>query len=41
MKKIRQADPTLQMNVIYNGRENMKMSEVHIIDWREMHSFNH
>jgi hypothetical protein len=39
MNKIRQSDASLKMNVIYNGAENMKLKDVNIFNWKDVHNF--
>ena len=37
MKKLNSLDPTIRMNVIYNGAENISLSDYSVFNWRNLH----
>jgi len=39
MKKIHTQDPTLKMNLVYNGEETLKLTDINIINWKHIHTF--
>ncbi|MBL0024738.1 MAG: ATP-binding protein [Saprospiraceae bacterium] len=41
MNKLKLADKTLNMNIIYTGAETLKLTDVNIIRWRDIHRFDH
>jgi predicted AAA+ superfamily ATPase len=38
MKKLKDIDPSLSMNLVYNGDENIKLTELEVKNWRSLHS---
>lgn len=38
MKKLKVIDPNLTMNLIYNGDENIKLTELEVKNWRSLHA---
>ena len=38
MKKLKDIDPSLSMNIVYNGEENIKLTELEVKNWRSLHS---
>jgi uncharacterized protein len=38
MKKIKALDSNLNMNVVYNGKENFSMNDYKLSNWRQMHT---
>jgi predicted AAA+ superfamily ATPase len=38
MKKLKDIDPSLSMNIVYNGEENIKLTELEVKNWRTLHS---
>ncbi|MBK8349320.1 MAG: ATP-binding protein [Saprospiraceae bacterium] len=38
MKKLKDIDPSLSMNLVYNGDENIKLTELDFKNWRSLHS---
>lgn len=38
MKKLKDIDPSLSMNLVYNGDENIKLTELEVKNWRNLHS---
>lgn len=38
MKKLKDIDPSLSMNLVYNGDENIKLIELEVKNWRSLHS---
>jgi len=37
MKKLKDIDPSLSMNLVYNGEENVKLTELEVKNWRSLH----
>ena len=38
MKKLKDIDPSLSMNLVYNGDVNIKLTELEVKNWRSLHS---
>jgi uncharacterized protein len=37
MKKLKALDPTLKMNLVYDGSESVTLSEYRVMNWRKLH----
>ena len=37
MKKLNAIDPTLKMNVVYDGSENVALADYKVMNWRKLH----
>ena len=37
MKKLKDIDPSLSMNLVYNGEDNVKLTELEVKNWRSLH----
>jgi len=37
MKKLKDIDPSLSMNLVYNGEANVKLTELEVKNWRSLH----
>jgi hypothetical protein len=38
MKKLCQMDPAFKMNIINNGKENVRLANYNLYNWRQVHS---